>query len=291
LGGNIGQSLLGELERIVSDDLIVLELSSFQLEDAADLKWSPPLSLLTNASPNHLDRHVTFEDYVACKLNICRFQKAGDCVVLGACDDALAARVRQIADHTGARVVHASDDVPASLRVPGRHNCLNAALAWAAADRLGASTRAIRGALESFSGLPHRLQFVAAVDGVRYFNDSKATTPGGVAVALQSFDRPVILITGGQSKEASWAPVQGLLADRVKQCICTGQNRRELACQLGGHEAGSLTEALTTARNAAGEGDVILFSPGSPSYDQYVNYEARGEAFVRAVRSPSGVSA
>ena len=283
LGGNIGRSLLGELEQIGTDDIVVLELSSFQLEDLAALRRSPPLAIMTNVSPKHLDRHGTYADYLACKLNICRFQRAGDVVVLGSDDPQLLGAVTEVTDKTGARVVAAGDDDGLVLKVLGAHNRRNAAVAAHTAALLGVGRGTVLETLADFGGLPHRLQFVRRVGGADYYNDSKATSPKAVAAALRAFDRAVILIAGGQDRPESWEPVLADREHKIKHAICTGENARVLAEILGGTTVATLDEAVAEARRRAASGDVVLFSPGSPSYDRYVNYEARGEAFIRLV--------
>ena len=283
LGGNIGQSLLEELERIGTNDIVVLELSSFQLEDIAVLKKSPPVAVITNVSHRHLDRHGTYADYFACKLNICRHQHAGDIVVLGSDNSHLLGTVTEVTDETGARVVVVGDDDGLILKVLGVHNRRNASVAAHTAALLGVGRGTVLEALADFGGLPHRLQFVRQVGGADYYNDSKATSPEAVAAALSSFDRAVILIAGGQDRPESWEPVLASREHKIKHAICTAENGRMLAEILGGTAVATLEEAVTEARRLATAGGVVLFSPGSPSYDRYVNYEARGEAFIRLV--------
>ena len=283
-GGNIGRSLLSELEEISSDDWVVLELSSFQLEDMAALEQSPPVAVITNITPRHLDRHGTFDDYQTCKLNLCRFQQAGDRVVLGSADPLLLDAVTAITDRTGARLVLADEDGELSLQVLGQHNRHNAAVAARVAALLGVSRATVVEALAGFPGLPHRLQRVREVGGVTYYNDSKATSPEAVVAALECFEQPVVLIVGGQERGNSWQPVSALRAERIKHALCIGETGRALADALTGVAVPTLAEAVAEARRLAEPSDVVLLAPGCPSYDQFVNYEARGEAFMRLVR-------
>ncbi len=283
LGGNIGRSLLGELEAIGKGDLVVLELSSFQLEDLGALKQSPPMAVITNVSAKHLDRHGSFDNYLACKLNICRYQRAGDSIVLGSRDRLLWESVTQITGKTGAQLFVAGQADDLHLTVLGEHNHRNAALAARVADLLGVRRDTVVAALADFAGLPHRLQLVRRVGGVDYYNDSKATSPEAVAAALGSFDRAVVLIVGGQELGASWEPVLALRPRKIEHAICTGENAEALAAMLGGTAVDSLDRAVAKAyRRAAGDG-IVLFSPGCPSFDQFANYEARGDEFVRLV--------
>ena len=308
LGGNIGRSLLGELNAIAPDDLIVLELSSFQLEDLAALRRSPPVAVITNISARHLERHGSFAEYLGCKLNVCRYQRPGDVVVVGSDDPLLLEAVSKITQAIGARLLSArdpalstqhsalstqhsapgtglvEDDDGLTLKVPGEHNRRNAVVAARVAVLLGIERETVVKALAGFGGLPHRLQFVRRVGGADYYNDSKATAPEAVAAALGSFDRAVILIAGGQEQPEPWDPVIAPWGHRIKHAICMGESGGELAGLLGGTTVGTLAEALAEVRRRAGEGDVVLFSPGCPSYDQFVNYEARGEALIRLVR-------
>ncbi|MCP4593576.1 MAG: UDP-N-acetylmuramoyl-L-alanine--D-glutamate ligase [bacterium] len=281
-GGNIGSSLLGDLDSISPDDLVVLELSSYQLEDLAALRQSPPVAAITNLSPRHLDRHGSYEAYVNAKLNICRHQHSGEAVVLGSTDAMLLAAVADITDRTGARLLTCepwAGEGPA-LKVLGQHNRRNAALATRVAERLGVSRVFAAAALAEFEGLPHRLQFVGQVDGVDFINDSKATSPEAVAAALDASDRSVILIVGGKSQEASWEPVLARRSDSIAAAICMGESGPGLAKLLSGTVVATLKDAVAEARRQARPGDTVLLSPGCPSFDQYANYEARGQAFI-----------
>jgi len=293
LGGNIGRSLLMELNEIGNDDLVVLELSSFMLDDLAAVGKSPPVAVITNAVPKHLDRHGSFAEYLACKLNICCYQQPGDVVVVGTDDPVLIGAVTEVTRQTGAslRTTQNSGLVPRPvgdgaefrLKVLGPHNRRNAAVAAETAEVLGVDRETVREALAAFGGLPHRLQFVRQVTGVKYYNDSKSTSPEAVAAALSSFDRAVILIVGGQERHECWDTVSALREPKIAHSICLGEAGPALAGLLGGTAVATLEEAVSQARRRAGEGDVILFSPGCPSYDRFVNYEVRGETFVALV--------
>ena len=226
LGGNIGKSLLESLEVIGSDDIVVLELSSFQLEYLGQLGWSPHVAVLTNLAPNHLDRHGTFANYAAAKLNIVRRQDpAADHVII--CDEDAPLREQIVALfgdlHLVWRYRVSKSGLPEVLRefadepsphdvtatwegfqppLPGRHNILNAAAGYAAGLALGLQKTSFAGLLDGFKGLPHRLEFVREVAGVRYYNDSKATTPEAARKAFESFDGNVVGIVGFEDRKS-----------------------------------------------------------------------------------------
>ncbi len=213
LGGNIGGSLLGNLAAIEPGDWIVLELSSFMLVGLDADRWSPHIALVTNFAPNHLDWHPTVADYAAAKQAMLAHQQPGDVAILGASvgDWPLAAGVDR-------KVIAEPLDTP--LLVPGRHNRIDAAFAAAAVDAaLGGGPAP----LDSFAGLPHRLQFVAERDGVRWFNDSKSTTPEAAILAVEAFEPGIVhLIAGGYDKQADLAPLAQLAASRCKRVYAIG---------------------------------------------------------------------
>ncbi len=296
VGGNIGQSLLDELPRISPQDVVVLELSSFQLDDVAALSWSPPLAVITNLQPNHLDRHGTMEAYAAAKLNIARYQTAEGRVFVREGDEALANQVRGIG--AGDRLVRFAFD-PAfrdALQLPGRHNQDNAAAAIAIARQLGVGDALIREGLADFRGLEHRLEFVAQRAGVRYYNDSKSTTPGSTELALESFDTPVVMLVGGGDKGMSFDGMAARLAAGAKAVVCYGQTGPAIHAQVQRHQtdgssglrlelAEDFADAIARARRLAAPGDVVVLSPACTSYDMFSNYEERGEAFRRLVQA------
>jgi UDP-N-acetylmuramoylalanine--D-glutamate ligase len=318
LGGNIGKSLLDSLEIIGKHDVVVLELSSFQLEYLGQMRWSPHVALMTNLAPNHLDRHGTFAAYVAAKCNILRFQDpAADHLIICDEDALLREQVMQmrgglhkvwrygVNDRGLPQVIRDLDDrewpgeqVLAiwegfNCPLPGRHNTLNAAGACAIGLALGLPITAFAGLLDGFAGLPHRLEFVAEVGGVRYYNDSKATTPEAARMAFESFCQPVIGIVGGYDKKIDLAGFGRLLADRTRAVVCMGQVKDILVRQITAgrkapdrpviRTADDLPSAVGLARDLACPGDVVLLSPGCASYDMFTNYEQRGEVFRQVV--------
>ena len=293
-GGNVGKSLLAELPHIGTDDLVVLELSSFQLETMDQIRPSVQVGVITNAWPNHLDRHDDFDSYLAAKLNLFRYQRAGCTAVVGPGDETLGHAVGEIAGRTGARLgVVSEPSEPYDLRLPGRHNRANAACAATVAALLGVEESAARARMAAFCGLPHRLEHLGTFEGVDYYNDSKTTTPRGVAVALEAFTGPVIVVAGGQDRGEDLGPLVGAVSLGAKGVVCMGQSAGRLAeaVQAAGRRADApmlevaadLADAVRLARRLAGPGDVIVLSPGAPSYDQFANYEQRGQEFRRLV--------
>jgi len=298
LGGNLGRSLLEELPRMSPGDLVVLELSSFQLEATPLIATSPELALITNLRPNHLDRHGDFDAYLDAKLNLFRFQRAGCPAVVGPGDNTLARQVGAVTRQTAATLVRVEPPgEPYALRLPGRHNQENAACAATVARLLGVTDALARKRMAGFGGLPHRLEHVLRVAGADYYNDSKSTTPAGVATALAAFDRPVVLIVGGQDRGEDLRPLLGALGAGCRALVCTGGSGERLAGELAARpavggpavtRAADLAQAVKQAHRAARAGDVVVLSPGAPSYDRFVNYEQRGEAFRRLVADLAG---
>jgi len=290
VGGNIGKSLLESLDEIREDHVVVLELSSFQLEDVPLIGVSPHVAVVTNLQPNHLDRHKTLAAYASAKKNIYRFQGGDDVLILNASDPATTGWAREA---PGKVEWFRPSDEPFELSVPGEHNQANAQAAWAAGRLLGVDREAAAGALRDFAPLPHRLQFVTERDGVRYYNDSKCTTPEGAVVALDAFKgRSVVLLAGGYDKHVGFEKLGAAVADRAKALVAFGATRDKIIEAVEqfqhGHRpavqrADDLPEALALARNHAASGDVILLSPACASYDQFTNYEHRGELFVELV--------
>lgn len=296
MGGNIGHSLLGDLRAMSENDVVVLELSSFQLEDLGALRWSPPVAVITNIQPNHLDRHGTLEAYADAKMNIVRYQQTGDVVLIHAGDASTRSYIESAGADGEVRECRFEPVFSKNLRVPGNHNRLNAAAAVAAARAVGVSDDIIARGLEAFRGLPHRLEFVAERDGVKYYNDSKSTTPESTLIAAEAFaGAPVILLVGGKPKGASFAAMGRLLARTCRRVICYGQAGPEIyqeviaGSEAGGtgvaEQVGGFDDAVRRARELAGPGDVVVLSPACASYDEFINYEQRGEAFRRLVSS------
>jgi UDP-N-acetylmuramoylalanine--D-glutamate ligase len=293
VGGNIGGSLLPHLGEIDKTHLVVLELSSYMLEHLGAMKWSPHVALVTIVSRDHVEWHGSEQAYVEAKKNIVRFQRPDDFAVLCAED----AGSISFAGATRARVVPygVAGRRPFELRVPGRHNQLNAQGAFAAAELLGVGWESAQAALRDFRGLPHRLQLVHESDaGVRYYNDSIATVPEAAVAALESFSpKRVIQIVGGYDKGLPLTAMCNGLVERAKAVLCIGATGKKIcgvmsqAALQGGaavYDCGDLATAMKMARSVAAGGDVVLLSPGCASYDQFTNFEERGEAFARLAR-------
>jgi len=294
VGGNIGKSLLADLEPMEPGDLVVLELSSFMLERLAPMRWSPHVAVVTMISSDHLDWHGSAEAYLSAKKNILRFQRADDFAILNGDNPAAASWAAE----TSASVIRYGVDraKPFELIVPGKHNQLNAQGAFAAAEVVGVSWEDAQEALRNFKGLPHRLQLVREANGVRYFNDSIATVPDAAVAALESFPpKKVVQIVGGYDKGLPLTPLCNALVERAKAALCIGATGNRIADATGTavspmasaaavYRCGDLVTAMKMARQIAGPGDVVLLSPGCASYDQFENFEKRGEAFAELAR-------
>jgi len=313
-GGNIGGSLLLDLPDITPDETVVLELSSFQLEWLREQKWSPHIAAVLNILPNHLDRHGTFDNYKAAKRAILDFQAPDDYAVLVGGDPGS----RSLARSAQSRIVWVGGDpgsdgvtlrdgsvswkqgektVPVFdagiLRVPGSHMVVNAMTAAACALLMDVAHEHIAPALASFRGLPHRLEYVGERDGVRFFNDSKATTPEAAAAGVAAFDCHVCVILGGSDKKVGFDGLARAIAGRVRYAALIGETApalsRALASEGIDHTVhDSLEAAFRTASELAEPGDIVLLSPACASYDMFANYEDRGDAFKGLVREWCG---
>ncbi|MCJ7673829.1 MAG: UDP-N-acetylmuramoyl-L-alanine--D-glutamate ligase, partial [Sedimentisphaerales bacterium] len=328
LSGNIGnEPLLTAIDQIGPNDLVVLELSSFQLEQLAEIRKAPNVSLLTNLTPNHLDRYRTFADYCATKENIFKFQtldKNCPAVSIFNAEDEIAAQWFEKYRKQAGRICirFSADDVGRDIRdsftLPGRANLSNLAAALAVAGYFGANNEQIKSRLPHFKPLPHRLELIGQINGVRWYNDSKATTPQSAIAALEAFDQPTIIIAGGYDKHLPFDQFGQEIAKSAKAAILIGQTalkiaeaiknaQKYLAPQLvaglaknqsrNTHQAlrtarieivNSLAEAVELANQLAESGDIVLLSPACASYDMFENYEHRGREFTRLVQEISG---
>ncbi|MCH8825052.1 MAG: UDP-N-acetylmuramoyl-L-alanine--D-glutamate ligase [Planctomycetes bacterium] len=278
-GGNIGGSLLNELDNIKPNDWIILELSSAMLywlgEDVGykgAAGWSPHIAALTNIQENHLDWHGSFAHYQQCKQNIFAYQQSGDHAIKG--DDLKPA------------------DELIKLSIPGAHNQSNAQLAVAticAATDIN-KIDAIN-SLNSFTGLPHRLQLVASHNGQRFYNDSKSTTPNSTVLAVESFDEPekIHLIAGGYDKGSDLSPIAAI-STKIAGLYTVGSTGKQLANNANAPHrefCQTLENAVTCALKRMGQNDILLLSPGCASWDQFDNYQMRGEAFYKLINKHS----
>ena len=313
VAGNVGAALSGLVGQLDERATVVCETSSFQLEDA--LAFAPEAAVLLNITPDHLDRHGTVEAYREAKLRIFAHQQEGDLAVLpvGLAETTLAPGVRRVrfgecdgagegADKNAGEV----SDVECTLRdgrlwwegeplvateelrLRGAHNLQNALAAAAVCLARGLDRDAVRAGLRSFVGVPHRLEEVARRGGVLYINDSKATNVASTLVALRAFpEGGVHLILGGQGKGQDFAALRGEVRERCAAVYLIGEDTPAIARALEGElplsECGELERAVAAASAAAGAGQVVLLSPACASFDQFSDFEARGERFVALV--------
>jgi UDP-N-acetylmuramoylalanine--D-glutamate ligase len=303
--GNIGRPF-SEGVRENPDAVFACEVSSFQLEDVRTFR--PRAALLLNLTPDHLDRHGSLENYLTAKLRLFDRQGREDLAVVGP-DDALALaaarhglaqRARFARDDRGGDGAFLADGMLVlrrgsevtpllpreRLALPGPHNLENALAAALGAAALGASPEAIARSLSSFAGLPHRLEPVGMVRGVRFVNDSKATNTDSLAVALASFDEPVILIAGGRDKGQDFRPLRSQILRGTSLVILIGEGADRMAEHWAGApvvRAGALEEAVRLGLARARPGQVVLLSPACASFDMFHDYEDRGRCFRAAV--------
>ena len=270
VAGNVGTALSSLVGQVAADATVVCECSSFQLEDTD--QFAPDCAVLLNLEEDHLDRHGTFAAYREAKLRIFANQTEDDVAIAPA-------------GVGPARALEPERIDPAAVRLRGPHNVQNAEFAAAAARAMGVPEPAIAEALRTFAGVPHRLEEVAERDGVLYVNDSKATNVASAAVGIEAFDQGVHAILGGSLKGGGFAGLRSPLAERAKAAYLIGEAADRLVADLEDtvplHRSGTLARAVADARAAAVPGDVVLLSPACASYDQFANYEERGEEFRR----------
>lgn len=312
LGGNIGRSLLPEVDRIQPDDWVVLELSSFQLTDLDRLAVSPMITVITNFSPNHLDWHADLAHYRWAKQTMLRHQSATDFAVLNADDPDVrewpvtARRVFfGLTDHGGEGTflrgeqavwrdqhVEREFSLQHAFSLPGRHNQANALAAMAASLAAGVSMDDVQQGLKKYKPLPHRLQFVGEVQGRKFYNDSLATTPESAIVGIEAFTKPVVLLAGGYDKHVDLSAMSACIAQRVKSVALMGQTANTLSELITQHPNRTVrtsdplpnfSAACRWAWEQSTPGDVILLSPGCASYDWFRNFSDRGTQFMQFV--------
>lgn len=309
LGGNIGISLLPEVDQLTEADWVVLELSSFQLQYLNPLQPRPDVTVVTNIHPNHLDWHGTFDEYRAAKQTALTWQQANDVAILndndpdvrnwessgrrilfGTRSPSATEQVEILADRF---VVHLQNQeheirrqsLPESLQLP--HQLVNLAAALAAtAACVQISPSAIEQSLASFNTLPHRLELVTEQSGIRYFNDSKATTPEAAIAALNAIPGPIVLIAGGKDKRVDISEFCRHISEKVKAVALIGETALLMALLLPEYRSGlpysthnSLENAVRWARKQCVPGDTLLLSPGCSSDSPFLNYEDRGNRF------------
>jgi len=304
VAGNVGTPLASLVGEVAEPTTVVCECSSFQLEDAE--AFAPECAVFLNLAPDHLDRHPSSDEYLAAKLRIFANQGNDDVAVYNGDEPALAGRdlggcARRVRFCAGAdpecEVSLAQGTIfwrgepllaAGELRLRGEHNLQNAMAAAAAAIAMGLDPGAVRSGLRSFPGLPHRLEHVAEVGGVEFFNDSKATNVSAASAALRSFDGGVHAILGGRAKGEAFAPLVEPVRDRCAACYLIGEAAGQLAAALRPagvplHPCASLEQAVGEAAAAASPGEIVLLSPACASFDAFRDFEQRGEAFRVAV--------
>jgi len=307
VGGNIGMPAISLAERAQPETVIVLEVSSFQLETIQTFR--PKVAVVLNVTPDHLDRHRTFEAYVDAKARIFENQQGSDFAVLNADEPtcvAMAARTRAqifwfsrqeevqqgawvrdgnivFRDNDGQREIMQVSEIP----LKGAHNLENVLAAVCAGALMGCAPEKIREAVRDFKAVEHRLEFVATIRGVDYYNDSKATNVDATIKALESFPANIHLILGGKDKGSDYTVLNDLLRQRVKRVYTIGAAAAKIESQVKGVEvvhAETLENAIRKANAVAQPGDVVLLAPACASFDQFKNYEHRGRVFKEIVR-------
>lgn len=312
VGGNIGTPAISLVEQAKADTVVVLEISSFQLETIQTFR--PKIAVVLNITPDHLDRHRTFAAYTDAKARIFENQQADDFAVLNADDPTcveLASRIRTQAfwfsrkeevkqgayvrdgrvlfrDAKGQREVMLVSEIP----LKGAHNVENVLAAVCAGALIGCETEQIRKAVQRFKAVEHRLEYVATIRGVEYYNDSKATNVDATIKALESFPANVHLILGGKDKDSDYTQLNELLRQRVKRVYTIGAAAGKIESQIKGaaevNHAETLEKALQHAAASADAGDVVLLAPACASFDQFRNYEHRGRVFKEVVHALAG---
>ena len=307
VGGNIGTPAISLAERAKPGTVIVLEISSFQLETIQSFR--PKVAVVLNVTPDHLDRHRTFEIYAAAKTRIFENQQSEDCAVLNADDPTCVAMSKKtraqvywfsrqnevergawvrdgnivFRDASGQREIMQVSEVP----LKGAHNLENVLAAVCASVLMGCAAEQIRQAVHDFKAVEHRLEFVASIGGVDYYNDSKATNVDATIKALESFPANIHLILGGKDKGSDYTVLNDLLRQRVKRVYTIGAAAGKIESQIKGPEvvhAETLENAIRQAHASAQAGDVVLLAPACASFDQFKSYEHRGRVFKEAVQ-------
>jgi UDP-N-acetylmuramoylalanine--D-glutamate ligase len=310
IGGNIGVPLINQVDQITPADLVVLELSSFQLDL---MTTSPQVAGLLNISPNHLDRHGSMQAYIEAKLNIFNHQTKEDFAVLCPDDDAswqfsssvngklLAFGLQLPGDQLGAylhdqeiwiRTAEGEAQVISldQIELRGEHNLLNVLAACALAAAAGLPPEVMRIGIAGFSGVEHRLELVRLLDGVAYYNDSKATSPGMAITSIEAFNEPLIVLAGGRDKALPWNDFADTVARRVDHLVLFGEAAEIIETALTAGErtftvdiCKNLEAAVKAALRQSQPGDVVLLAPGGTSFDEFSDYEARGDKFKNLI--------
>ena len=310
VGGNIGVPVVGLIESSSDETWSVLEVSSFQLESTVE--FHPSIAVILNITPDHLDRHGTFENYCAAKERIFARQTSQDCLVLTAdntpCEAAATRSAATVywfsVEHPVSRgawleqgfvVYRPAADAPTERVMPlgaiplkGEHNVENVLAAVVAARLAGVSADQICRTVEKFQAVEHRLEYVATRRGVEYYNDSKATNVDATSKAIAAFSGGIHLILGGKDKHSDYTQLEGLLRDRVRAVYTIGSAAAKIESHLRGvvaiRSCETLQKAVAAAALAARPGEVVLLAPACSSFDQFKNYEHRGTTFKQLVK-------
>ena len=302
LGANIGTPLIKIADDWEQYDILVLELSSFQLQGTETFR--PDVAVILNISPNHLDHHSSFEEYVRSKMKIFANQTEEDWCIYKSDDEEIGRYVRGIrskkipfgvgerekgVSYDGRGIRYGSEYYDLDgIRLPGYHNVENIMAAVAAATVAGCDPARIREAVSEFDPLPHRIEYIGEVRGAKFYNDSKSTSPGATLRALESLPPPIILIAGGKDKGVGFGPLRETIERKVKLMVLIGESRFRMQKDLGGNTgtalAGSLEEALDKTLENLAPGDTVLFSPACSSFDMFQSYEERGRRYKDIVR-------
>ena len=306
VGGNVGEPLILFADGKDRWEVLVVEISSFQLEAIEDFR--PRISVLLNITEDHLDRYPRYDDYIEAKVRIFANQNSGDLAVLNR-DDPIVMQFREkvkakkvlfsLKEKLGEgafsngqtiflRLGEKGEEYSiAKTPLKGIHNVENMMAALTTARIFGCSKKSIQTVLDRFKGLEHRLEFVREIKGVRFYNDSKGTNVGSVVKSLQSFSEPVTLIAGGKDKNGDLSPLEALIQKRVKHLILIGEAKERMNRELGGLTdtvmAKTMEEAVVLARQKAKGGEVVLLSPACSSFDMFKDYKERGKVFKEAV--------
>jgi len=312
VGGNIGTPLISLVENSRDDGWTVVEMSSFQLETIRE--FHPTVALALNVTPNHMDRYESFTDYAAAKHRIFMNQQPGDIAILNADDEVVSSWAKGLRAHVtcfsvkreleeglflrGREIVSRAPGGELALltsneiKLRGLHNVENVLAALAAGLACGAAPDSMRETIRSFAPVEHRLEFVAEVHGVKFYNDSKATSVDATVKALEAFADEagkIVLILGGRGKKAPYAPLAPLVRERVRKLILIGEDAETIERELRGlapsQRAANMEQAVTLSFQAAQTGDTVLLAPACASFDMFDSFEHRGKVFKEEVQS------
>ena len=319
VGGNIGNPLIDYADKRGTADIVVAEVSSFQL-DTIDT-FRPHVGVLLNITADHLDRYPDFKSYARSKGRLFENQRQSDIAVLNGSDPIISSVTKdlnarkllfrhqensQAKDSENALISQGNPSTPANITIrmkghqqisfdlsgtnfPGRHNLENAAAASLAAIAVGGTPEGVQSALKNFKGLPHRIEYIETINHVRFFDDSKATNVDAVIRALETFGEPIILIMGGRDKGGDFRKLLEPVRQHIKKLIVMGEARDNIKsvlediCREGAQTASTMQDAVFSAYRVASPGDIVLLSPGCSSFDMYSSYAERGEDLCRAI--------